>query len=304
MRDRFSGLVFLAVSAIVSSACSMLVDTSGLAGGGANDGGASSTSFGSGAPGASGADAGTTEPDGGPSGPSPINSTSGGNPAPSDPDGAAPTPAPLPGDSGGASPTPDAGGGGGNPPPVDSGSPDTAPAPAPTGCSAGVARVFVTSSLYDGNFGGVSGADYDCAQSASAAGLSGNWLAWMSDSYTSAPSHIYAAPNGYVRLDGTVVASSFDALTSGSLLNPIDLTELKAPPTDGNTEVWTGIDLTGAMGSGYCTDRYGNDWSSGYSGASTPLVGHLDASDSTWTAAYLQYCNRTNVRVYCFEACP
>jgi hypothetical protein len=104
-------------------------------------------------------------------------------------------------------------------------------------------------------------------------------------------------------LDGTVVASSFTALTSGTLAHAIDVTEIDAPPPDGYTEVWTGIDVTGGMGNdGFCNGGSG-DWTSSTSTTSLPLVGHWNAADSTWTAAYLQYCNRTTERLYCFETC-
>ena len=158
--------------------------------------------------------------------------------------------------------------------------------------------------MYDGDLGGVTGADAHCMARASAEGLGGQWRAWLRDTSTPAPAHIYAAPGGYILLDGTVVASTFDALVSGSLMHAIDLTEMGTPITDGNTEVWTGIDLLGdTRNDGYCSDSSGNDWSSNDRSARFPFVGHLNRTDPTWTAAYLQFCNRTNVRLYCFEVC-
>ena len=72
----------------------------------------------------------------------------------------------------------------------------------------------------------------------------------------------------------------------------------------GRITVKFGIDPTGAMANGgFCDDTSGDDWSSASSTASLPLVGHSNAADSPWTAAYLQYCNRTTVRLYCFEDC-
>jgi hypothetical protein len=159
--------------------------------------------------------------------------------------------------------------------------------------------------MHDPRFGGVSGADASCAARASAGGLGGNWRAWLSDSTVPAVGHIYISSGGYVLVDGTTVAQSFAALTAGTLAHAIDKTETGALVTDGQTEVWTGIDVTGGLGNGgFCTDGAGNDWSSNSTSAGTPLVGHLDATDSTWSAAYLQVCNRTNVRLYCFETCP
>jgi hypothetical protein len=159
--------------------------------------------------------------------------------------------------------------------------------------------------MYTGNLGGVIGADHACQASADASSLGGTWRAWLSDSSTAAPSHVYAPPSGYVLLDGTLVAASQSALLSGALAHAIDQTELGGPVTDGNTEVWTGTDGTGAsVNGGFCTNTSNRDWSTTSTSAGTPLVGHLNAADATWSAAYLQVCNRTNVRLYCFEACP
>jgi hypothetical protein len=186
----------------------------------------------------------------------------------------------------------------------EAGSPIDSSSRVDVACSVQRARVFVTSALFTPNFGGVSGADAHCLASASAQGLGGRWRAWLSDTTVPASAHVYPAAGGYVLLDGTVVAESFGALLSGTLAHAIDLTELNAPITDGNTEVWTGIDVTGAATSaGFCADDRGDDWSSSDVNAPTPLVGHENASDVTWSAAYLQFCNRTNVRLYCFEVC-
>jgi hypothetical protein len=179
--------------------------------------------------------------------------------------------------------------------------PDSAP---PTACSKGLARVFVTSSMSSADFGGVSGADAVCQERATAQAIGGTWKAWLSDSSASALAHITLAPKGYVLVDGTVVASSYAALLTGALSHAIDETEMGTVPNDGLTEVWTGIDVTGSLGNGgFCDDGNGHDWTSSDAGSATPLVGHLDANDSTWSAAYLQLCNRTDVRLYCFESC-
>ena len=274
-----------------ATACSFTVSTSGLTGGSdPGAGGASQQGSGAGAsdPGVVLGDAESpvvaTAPDSGAAAPpssddagAPVNGTKNG-----------------PSDAGTPSGSVDAA-------PRDSAPPDTGP---PSACSLGHARVFLTSTLYGAAFGGVSGADADCAARAAAQNLGGKWRAWMSDSTTSAANHVYASSGAYVLLDGTVVADDFTALTSGSLAHAIDQTELGAPISDGQTEVWTGIDVTGSMTSaGFCTDGNGNDWASNDPSAATPLVGHSNATDATWSAAYLQVCDRTNVRLYCFESC-
>jgi hypothetical protein len=294
MRAAATALSFLALT--VAAGCSVLVSTTGLSSGGDGDGGAApetATPQGVSSPGIALGDAATAA------------ATSSG------PDGA--TPGAIKVDASSPSPPssqPDAGkdsGAGVDAAAQDGGAKiDATPPPPPTACSLGHARVFVTSAMYDGRLGGMSGADATCSSRASAGALGGNWRAWLSDSSTAATNHIYASTGGYVLVDGTTtVATSFNALTSGSLSHAIDMSETGALIADGNTEVWTGIDVTSSLANGgFCTDPANHDWSSNTTSAPTPLVGHLDATDSTWSAAYLQVCNRTNVRLYCFETCP
>jgi hypothetical protein len=166
------------------------------------------------------------------------------------------------------------------------------------------ARVFVTSLMYDGNLGGLRGADANCAARAAAGGLRGEFRAWLSDGATGAYAHIQPFAGGYALLDGTVVASAPATLQSGSLDHAIDTNEDGDVIADGNTEVWTGTATDGTGAGAYCTDSAGEDWSSGDMNALTPLVGLLTTTDYRWTAVYAQFCNRTNVRLYCFEVCP
>jgi hypothetical protein len=297
MRGSVTALTFLALMA-AAGGCSVLVSTTGLSSGSDADGG------------------------GAPENPPPEGASSSGvslgdasaAPGPSvGSDGAAP--GAILGDSSSPSPSPtasqpdagkDAAGSVDAAGSADSGAKvDATPPPPPSACSLGHARVFVTSTMYDGTLGGVSGADSACLTRATAGGLGGQWRAWLSDTSMPAVGHIDPSKGSYELVDGTTVATSFNALTSGSLSHAIDLSETGALVTDGNTEVWTGMDVTNGLGNGgFCTDPGGHDWSSNTTSAPTPLVGHLDATDSTWSAAYLQVCNRTNVRLYCFETCP
>lgn len=85
---------------------------------------------------------------------------------------------------------------------------------------------FVTSTGYAGDMiGGLAGADAICAQHATAGGLPGRYVAWLSDATTTAASRIGTA-SGWVRLDGRIVATSRAALLNASLLHPIWLDEV------------------------------------------------------------------------------
>lgn len=155
-------------------------------------------------------------------------------------------------------------------------------------------RVFLSSSTYTGNLGGHAGADATCHQLATAAGLGGTWMAWISDSASCPSARFNHASDAYRLLDGTVVAASWSSLVSGSLGHGIDLDESGHPPT-GTTEVWTATNPDGTLAGDGC-----GSFTSGSNSASTPVVGVADNTDATWTEVYLQFCDRSD-HVYCFE---
>jgi hypothetical protein len=185
---------------------------------------------------------------------------------------------------------------------------DTGPAgnDAASVCASGGARVFVTSAMFAGDLGGIAGADQSCTSAAAAAGIGGTWNAWLSDSTTSALNHIYKTPGpaGYVLLSGATVANDWSSLVSKitPLQHPIDVTETGTTVTSG-FEVWTGTDLTGISPQGYCASPGKGDWASFSNAAATPFVGLTNSTSPTWTDVYMQYCDRTTERLYCFERC-
>jgi len=126
--------------------------------------------------------------------------------------------------------------------------------------------VFVSSRIYDGDFGGLAGADAACQRLADDAGLVGTYWAWLADSRSSPERDFVHARVPYVRVDGLRVADDWDDLVDGRLLRPIDLDEHGHPPprsdfTDcGGTEwAWGAVAPDGtALASGYDCD----DWTS------------------------------------------
>jgi hypothetical protein len=191
---------------------------------------------------------------------------------------------------------------------VDSGIPDMGgPDAHAVTCAAGGARVFVTNEMFTGDLGGLSGADQSCKSAAAAAGLGGTtWNAFLSDSNTSALNRIYKVSGGagYTLVDGTKVAANWSSLVSKNtpLLHAIDHTELGTVVTN-NFEVWTGTDLTGVTPPGYCDSPAGS-WTSFSHNAGTPFVGVTDNTNPAWTDVYEQFCDVTTERLYCFERCP
>src|SRR5262249_60557677 len=81
--------------------------------------------------------------------------------------------------------------------------------------------VFVSSTTYTGNLGGLSGADAKCQSLATSAGHAGTFKAWLSDDVTDAKSRLTHSTMPYVLVDGTIVATGFTDLTSGTLRHAI-----------------------------------------------------------------------------------
>lgn len=182
-------------------------------------------------------------------------------------------------------------------------------APTPT-VSPSAKRVFVTSTTYNGNLGGLSGADAKCQTRANAANLGGTWKAWLSTGqpWQTAASRVPHTSSGYILLNGTVVANSWDDLAGtassqwGPLSSPININENRQAVTS-SVEVWTN---TWATGSTYdTTDNLtcGN-WTSN-STSYTGVIGSTTSTSYFWTAN-LDYpgqklkCNSI-ARLYCFE---
>ncbi len=90
-------------------------------------------------------------------------------------------------------------------------------------------RAFITSLKYNGNLGGLAGADAKCQARADAAGLGGTWKAWLSDSKTSASSRLTHSPLPYRLLNGTVLADNWAGLTSGSIKVEFRISETGQP---------------------------------------------------------------------------
>ena len=152
-------------------------------------------------------------------------------------------------------------------------------------------RVFVTSTKFDGSFGGLSGADSACMTAAASVNLGGQWIAWLSDSHTSAKDRI--ADVGPWGTSKGIAFNNQAGIAAGPLI-PVDEDERGRSLRD--SFVWTGTAASGKVDF-YNTCR---DWTTvnvndyGRSG----LVG---ATNSDWTARDRTSCVTSNGHLYCFE---
>ena len=155
----------------------------------------------------------------------------------------------------------------------------------------------MTSSTWNGDLGGLSGADDKCQQSADDVGLGGSWVAFLSNG-TSASSRIPEGP--YVRLDESLIANDKSDLLDGSIMVPINLNEV-----GGTTSgfVFTGSNASGSS-YGSSTNGLCVGWTRGcgvcYGNHFYAQVGRADRNNDDWVDVGWVKCH-TGSHLYCFE---
>ncbi|MDD4997504.1 MAG: hypothetical protein PHI99_05100 [Syntrophales bacterium] len=156
---------------------------------------------------------------------------------------------------------------------------------------------FVTSTSYDGNLGGLAGADQKCQVLAEAAGLPANvYKAWLSTSAVDAKGRLGSA-RGWVRKDGKPFADTVADIVSGKIFYPLRIDE-NGVDTGAYTYVWTGTDGDGTVYH-YSPDPWTcSDWSSS-SGTQVAEIGKSSAVAELFTASASISCS-TPQRIYCF----
>ncbi|MBI4039043.1 DUF1554 domain-containing protein, partial [Candidatus Daviesbacteria bacterium] len=175
-------------------------------------------------------------------------------------------------------------------------SPGATPTPTPTPVPI---RVFITSTNYNGNLGGVAGADAKCQTAANSASLGGTWKAWISESAGNSPSVRFNSTSSYrnsnfALLNGTVIANNWTDLTDGSIQNPINRTENNALAA--SSRVWTSTNPDGTHNSSGSCSNWTSSLSSFYG-----FVGHNSLKDNGWSFAIAGDECILNDPLYCFE---
>jgi len=151
--------------------------------------------------------------------------------------------------------------------------------------------VFVTSGSHGGDLGGLDGADALCASEAAAAGLTGEFKAWLSTIDTPVSDRFVRSDVPYVRVDGTRIADDWADLTDGQIQAIINL---DATATAQGGDVWTG---TLSSGLSYTTSDC-----AGFTDGTIGTTGLCGTTQSinNWTFRGAPTCN-TQLRLFCFE---
>lgn len=101
-------------------------------------------------------------------------------------------------------------------------------------------RIFVTSATYNGNMGGLSGADANCQSQAAGAGLTGTWYALLGGNYVNGFSRIPWNWNRLETMNAALVANNMGELEdTGNNLSAINRNQANVSTT--TTNVWTGM---------------------------------------------------------------
>ena len=155
--------------------------------------------------------------------------------------------------------------------------------------------IFTTQATMDGNLGGIAGADAICASEASTAGLTGTFLAWISDSSTT-PNSRFSKIQAY-RLApplATPVASSWADLTDGTLAVSLDTDATGTAVVALPLNTWTATQSSGLGLAMHC-----NEWTSNDPGDSA-ATGKADLTTSGWSQFSTKTCNQL-ARLICVE---
>lgn len=166
----------------------------------------------------------------------------------------------------------------------------TTPGPTVTATPNVFNYAFVTSSTHDGALGGLAGADAICATRASAAGLPGTYVAWLSTASVDAVGRLGSA-RGFIRPDGAPFADQPADIAANQIFNALHVDETGADV--GSVSVWTGTLKNGTNDSNTCT---GWTVDSGASGR----IGSSQGGPAIWTESVSSpSCVQSN-RLYCF----
>ena len=130
-------------------------------------------------------------------------------------------------------------------------------------------RIFVSSTRFTGDFGGLAGADESCNALAEQAGLTGTWKALLSGSNDDAKSRL-AIEAAVIRMDGRVVAGTAEALWDPNAPPEHRVKfdargrEIRTCTCSGENDdsVWSGTKEDGTAGDATCDDWSRSDGSS------------------------------------------
>jgi hypothetical protein len=165
--------------------------------------------------------------------------------------------------------------------------------------------VFVTSSTLTGAIGGLAAADVICQNEAHTAGLSGTYIAFLSNSVQPGSTIQWITNTNmsaakYVRPDGTVIANTTADFLSASHLSPINKMANGTTVT-GDDRVWTGyINDNGTIISQTNPQTTCSSWTDATPWTAGGSNGIASKTDTSWFNDYGTYCTEYH-HLYCVQ---
>lgn len=139
---------------------------------------------------------------------------------------------------------------------------------------------------------GLLAGDAICQDEAEAAGLVGDFTAWLSDNTDDAKDRVTDTGLPYILFDTTLISDDLAGLIDGAIDNPIDLDAFAGLTA---TAVWTGT-ATDGMG----TVTHCGNWTDDTGGLSG-TIGSSTRSTANWTINGSASCNASAFHLYCFQ---
>jgi hypothetical protein len=150
-------------------------------------------------------------------------------------------------------------------------------------------RIFVTTSSYTGNLGGIAGADQKCMSDANKPAGSCAWKALIIGDARSITRDWVLKPNTtYYRLDGTTPLGATDG--GGKLLTPLYNSIIAI-----NSTTWTGLNTDWSSDTNTCTN-----WTSAVNSLHSVYLGVTDRTDTGVISAAQGNCDGVH-SLYCVE---
>ena len=158
--------------------------------------------------------------------------------------------------------------------------------------------VFVTSVSFNGNLGGLKGADDKCqAQADDPASIvpSGTYLAWLSDGTDSPNTRFTKSSHPYLLPDGTKIAENYTDLTDGSIQHFINIDP--TGKTVGQNPFWTGTNEDGTTAQPF---RTCTGWMDPIIMA-RGMMGSTGHTLTSWSSQTQHPCSTMRGRLACFQ---
>ena len=157
--------------------------------------------------------------------------------------------------------------------------------------------VFVTKVSFNGNLGGLTGADDKCqadADDPTSIVPSGTYMAWLSDGIESPDTRFSKSQGPYVLPNGTKIADNYSNLTDGSIPHAINVDA--TGKLLGFTYYWTGTNANGTSAQYFQTC---DGWTA--NAKSKGMAGSHRRGPTLWSSYYAgMKCSITN-KIACFQ---